>query len=43
MAVELTPSRSTCEWRFLDTVQQRSTRLAGTHTMAVEAGRNRFA
>ena len=42
MAVELTPARSTCEWRFLDTVRQRSTRLAGGHTMAVEAGRNRF-
>ena len=43
MAVELTPVRSTCEWRFLDTVRQRSTRLAGAHTMAVDAGRNRFA
>ncbi|MDP3677370.1 MAG: alkaline phosphatase D family protein [Novosphingobium sp.] len=42
MAVELTPSRGSCEWRFLDTVRQRSTRLAATHTMAVEAGRNRF-
>ena len=42
MAVELTPARSTCEWRFMDTVRQRSTRLAGSHALAVEAGRNRF-
>ena len=42
MAVELTPARSTCEWRFMDTVRQRSTRLAAGHTLAVEAGRNRF-
>ena len=42
MAVELTPARSTCEWRFMDTVRQRSTRLTLGHTMAVEAGRNRF-
>lgn len=43
MAVELTPSRSSCEWRFMDTVRQRSTRLAGSHTMAVEAGHRKFA
>ena len=43
MAVELTPARSTCEWRFMTTVRQRTTRLAAGHTMAVEAGRNRFA
>ena len=42
MAVELTPARSTCEWRFTETVKQRSTRLAGSHAMAVEAGRNAF-
>ena len=42
MAVELTPARSTCEWRFMDTVRQRSTRLTAGHTMAVDAGRNRF-
>ena len=42
MAVELTPARSTCEWRFMDTVRQRSTKLAAGHTMAVEAGQNRF-
>lgn len=42
MAVELTPARSTCEWRFMDTVKQRSTKLAGGHTMTVEAGRNAF-
>ncbi|QGN55388.1 alkaline phosphatase [Novosphingobium sp. Gsoil 351] len=43
MAIELTPARSTCEWRFIDTVHQRSTKLAPSHTMSVEAGRNRFA
>lgn len=42
MAVELTPARSTCEWRFMETVRQRSTRLAPSHSMAVEVGRNRF-
>ena len=42
MAVELTPARSTCEWRFMDTVRQRSTQLTVGHTMAVEIGRNRF-
>ena len=42
MAVELTPARSTCEWRFLDTVRQRSTRLTAGHTMTVDPGRNRF-
>ena len=38
MAVELTPQRATSEYRFLDTVRQRSTRLAGTHTIQVRAG-----
>ncbi|MCA1661629.1 MAG: alkaline phosphatase D family protein [Novosphingobium sp.] len=42
IAVELTPSRVSSEWRFLDTVKMRSTALSGTHRMAVEAGRNRF-
>ena len=43
MAVELTPARSTCEWRFMDTVKQRSTRLAGSHRMSVLAGQRKFA
>ena len=38
MAVELTPQRATSEYRFLDTVRQRSTRLAGTHTVGARAG-----
>lgn len=42
MALELTPVRVTGEWRFLDTIRRRSTRLSGRHAMAVEAGRNVF-
>ena len=42
MAVELTPTAATCEHRFLDTVRQRSTALAGTHRMATAHGSNRF-
>ena len=42
MAVELTPTRLTNEWRFLETIRTRSTRLAATHRMGVEAGANRF-
>ena len=42
MAVELTPARVTSEWRFLDTIRQRSTRLAATHRMGVDAGAKRF-
>lgn len=43
MAVELTPARASSEYRFLDTVRQRSTRLAGTHTAATLAGSRRLA
>ncbi|MFN4113259.1 MAG: alkaline phosphatase D family protein [Sphingomonadaceae bacterium] len=42
MAVELTPSRASCEWRMLAGVRERSTRLAGSHSMASMAGFNRF-
>ncbi|WP_435419015.1 alkaline phosphatase D family protein [Parerythrobacter aurantius] len=38
MAVELTPQRASSEYRFLDTVRQRSTRLAGTHVATSPAG-----
>ena len=43
MAVELTPSSATSEFRFLATVRQRSTALAGTKRMTVLAGQRRFA
>ena len=42
MAVELTPDRAQCEWRFSDVVKQRSARLTGTHRMLVQAGANRL-
>lgn len=42
MAVELTPQQAACEWRFLDTVRQRSTRLAGAHRMVAPAGVRRL-
>ena len=37
-ASTLTPERATGEWLFLDTIRQRSTRLAGRHGMSVRAG-----
>lgn len=40
MAVELTPSRATTEYRFVEGIRQRSTRLSGTHRIGVEAGAN---
>ena len=43
MAVELTPQAATCEYRFMDTVRQRSTKLAGTHRMVAPAGSRNFA
>jgi alkaline phosphatase D len=42
MAVELTPEKATCEWRFSDTVKQRSTALSGTQRMAADLGARRF-
>ena len=42
MAVELTPERASCEWRFNDTVKQRSTALSGTQRMAADHGARRF-
>lgn len=38
MAVELTPERATCEYRYLDTVRQKSTRLASTHSVSTQFG-----
>ena len=43
MAVELTPSSATSEFRFLATVRQRSTALSGTKRMTVLAGQRKFA
>ena len=43
MAVELTPQAATCDYRFVDTVRQRSTRLAGSHRVVAPAGTRRFA
>ena len=40
--IELSPERATAEWLFLDTVRQRSTRLAGRHRMSVARGANRL-
>lgn len=42
MAVELTPKSATSEWRFLTTLRQRGTALAGTKRMTVLAGQRRF-
>ncbi len=42
LAVELTPSRATGEFRFLRSVRQRSTELAGVRRMSVLAGQRRF-
>lgn len=38
MAVELTPARATSEYRFMDTVRQRSTTLSGTKRVSSAAG-----
>ena len=43
VTVELTPTRATGEWLFLETIKQRSTGIAATHRMAVMRGVNRFA
>lgn len=42
LAVELTPKAASGEWRFLSTVRQRGTALAGTKRMTVLAGQRRF-
>ncbi|MEE4205385.1 MAG: alkaline phosphatase D family protein [Erythrobacter sp.] len=40
MAVELTPARATSEFRFVEGIKTRSTRLAGTKRVTTEAGSN---
>ena len=40
MTVELTPARATTEFRFVEGIRQRSTRLAGTRRITTEAGSN---
>ncbi|BDI59924.1 alkaline phosphatase D family protein [Qipengyuania nanhaisediminis] len=42
MAVELTSERATSEFRFASGIRQRSSRLAGTHRIAVEADARRI-
>ena len=42
MAIELTPAAASCEYRFLATVRQKSTALAGTKRMTVLAGQRKF-
>lgn len=42
MAVELTPARASCEWRFTEAVRHRSAALAGTHRMGTDHGARRF-
>ena len=42
MAVELTPAAATSEWRFLTSVRQQGTALAGVKRMTVLAGARKF-
>lgn len=42
LAIELTPKAATGEWRFLQTIRQKGTALAGTKRMTVLAGHKRF-
>lgn len=42
LALELTPRSATGEWRFLATVRQKGTALAGTRRMTVLAGQRKF-
>lgn len=42
MAVELTPRAASSEWRFMATVRQRGTQLAGVQRMTVLAGQRKF-
>ncbi|MBK9011992.1 alkaline phosphatase D family protein [Novosphingobium sp.] len=43
LAVELTPQAATGEWRFLATVREKGTALAGAKRMTVLAGQRKFA
>ena len=40
LVLELTPTRATNEWRFVEGIKTRSTRLAGTRSASVAAGAN---
>lgn len=42
MAVELTPTAATSEWRFMASVRQKGTALAGTKRMTVLAGARKY-
>ena len=42
MAVTLERDRAVSEWRFLDTIRTRSTRLKGSHRLAVRHGERRL-
>ncbi|WEK42160.1 MAG: alkaline phosphatase D family protein [Candidatus Sphingomonas colombiensis] len=42
MMIEVTPSRVTGDWLFMQTIKSRTTALAGTHRMFVERGRRVF-
>jgi alkaline phosphatase D len=43
MAVELTPARVTTEYRFMGSVKQRSTQLAGTKRITTDRGSGKLA
>lgn len=42
MLVELTPTKTSSEWRFVETVKERSPRLAGLHRMSASHGKRRL-
>ena len=42
VVVELTPERTTSEWRFVETVKQRTPRLGGLHRMTATHGARKF-
>jgi alkaline phosphatase D len=42
LALELTPTAASGEYRFLKTIRERSTALSGTHKLTVGAGQRRF-
>lgn len=42
MAVELTPRAASCEWRFMASVRQKGTALAGVKRMTVLAGQRKY-
>ncbi|MBD3730072.1 MAG: alkaline phosphatase D family protein [Sphingomonadales bacterium] len=42
MAVELTPQQARCDWRFMGTIRNRTTQLAGSHRMVAAHGARKF-